>query len=148
MKLPLRIKETLYHDSETGKPIGSEYWIFDDGAEELFVINDDEEAARRIVACVNACEGLDLYFLENANIRSQINDAIKERNKAYNALMEANAEIENLRHQNAELVEALRMARSIIISESEYYLEELDIIEKLLENNLTPALTKHPAPDQ
>ncbi len=66
MKIPLRIKETLYHDSETGKPVGSEYWVFDDAAEELFVINDDEDAARRIVAAVNACEGITTETLEFA----------------------------------------------------------------------------------
>lgn len=66
MKIPLRIKETLYHDSETGKPVGSEYWVFDDAAEELFVINDNEDAARRIVAAVNACEGITTEALEFA----------------------------------------------------------------------------------
>ena len=100
MKIPLRIKETLYHDSETGKPVGSEYWVFDDAAEELFVINDDEDAARRIVAAVNACEGIDTESLETIQTINIGN--------YFNLKRKTVAELDRLRQKNAELLEALK----------------------------------------
>lgn len=105
MKLPLRIKETLYHDSETGKPVGTEYWVFDDAADELFVINDDEDAARRICAAVNACEGIETKRLESGKLIFEL----RERSKLFEEVFQRNAEIEHLRQQNAELGEALKI---------------------------------------
>ena len=108
MKLPLRIKETLYYDSETGKPIGSEYWVFDDAAEELFVINDDEEAARRIVACVNFCEGEPIQNLEDNDLNGLLKRGEAKIKQMRAQITEQQVELDRLRQQNAELLEALK----------------------------------------
>lgn len=112
MKLPLRIKETLYYDSETGKPIGSEYWVFDDAAEELFVINDDEEAARRIVACVNFCEGEPIQNLEDNDLNGLLKTVLlfTSIKKMRAQITEQQVELDRLRQKNAELLEALANA--------------------------------------
>ena len=89
------------------------YAVVDGKAEEICrtpsITPTDKANARRIVAAVNACEGIETEWLETGvNLKSQINDATKERNKAYNAVMAEIVEKEFLRAQNARLLEALK----------------------------------------
>ena len=88
---PLTIKEALFHDSETGKAIGTEYWVISAKGAEIACL-DYEEDARRIVACVNACEGIETEVLEALPL-----------NFKQHAI-----EFEILKAQNARLLEALK----------------------------------------
>lgn len=83
--------------------------------------------ARRIVAAVNACEGIETEWLETGvNLKSQISDAIKERNKAYNAVMAEIAEKEYLQAQNARLLALLKMAADATESDFAHTIGFLD----------------------
>ena len=93
---PLTIKEALYHDSETGKAIGTEYWVISAKGAEIACL-DYEEDARRIGACVNACEGIETETLEAGNM-GEIGMAIRTMDNE-NARLYA---------ENARLLEALK----------------------------------------
>lgn len=93
---PLTIKEALYHDSETGKAIGTEYWVISANGAEIACL-DYEEDARRIVACVNACEGIETEDLEGAELAKFCEDRLWQI-----------GENDRLSAQNTRLLEALK----------------------------------------
>ena len=76
--------------------------MFADGQESHVVARCHSGAAnaRRIVACVNACEGFSIEELEGANL---FKDSI-----------ESDAEIRELKKQRDELLEALKQMVSIV----------------------------------
>lgn len=110
---------------------------FEPGAKERF--ENWETNIRRIAAAVNACEGIETEWLETGvNLKSQISDAIKERNKAYNAVMAEIAEKEYLQAQNERLLAALREIQSDIPQKPKLALtaiikEKIDAVLKMSE---------------
>jgi len=94
--------------------------IYDENAEviakcySISAVNADESNARRIVACVNACEGVDTGLLEN--------------NPA--PFSELRSERDYLAAQNATLLAALKINHQWHIDNDEYddYLES-DLLE-------------------
>lgn len=90
---PLTIKEALYHDSETGKAIGTEYWVISANGAEIACL-DYEADARRIAACVNACKGIPTKLLEQgAGFWEKSNLHDQERDAAFANLLRVNARI-------------------------------------------------------
>ena len=70
MKIPLTIKPQKYYDTETGKPIGEEYWILDADGHEIACM-DEEKDARRIAGAVNTTGDLDIEYIEKMEIRNE-----------------------------------------------------------------------------
>ena len=109
----------MSNDKHTPTP-----WRFDKTLEYIFDANDDYpileansfEAAERAVQCVNACEGLsdeDLTVkvqIQLSNLAYKVDRNAQERDKA-------EALVESLRAEKAELIEALRAAQNLLVSE-------------------------------
>jgi len=81
--MPLTVKPQKYYDADSGKPIGEEYWVLDADGQEVCCM-DEEEEARRIVAAVNACEGIPTELLEQgAGFWKKSNLHDEERDAAF-----------------------------------------------------------------
>lgn len=93
---PWTISAKLFHDSDTGKPAGTEHWVLDKYGHEI-ACNEEEEVARRIVAAVNATAGWSTKALEDGTPEWLRGNYPQQR-----------AEIDRLRQENAELREAAK----------------------------------------
>jgi len=87
MKMPLTVKPQKYYDADSGKPIGEEYWVLDADGQEVCCM-DEEEEARRIVAAVNACEGIDTETLEELVV--QFGEKLRAENARLQSIINMN----------------------------------------------------------
>lgn len=96
---PWTVEEVDYYDTHTHDIIGSDDVSIIDGSNGLIT----EANARRIVACVNACEGIPTDYLESPD-----NEATQIAKRGY-------AEIIALRQQRDQLLAALKCVTEDIL---------------------------------